>query len=52
MADHRATWVRLRKVAWQRFLDDDLAVELAARELFDDEEPAAYVADLDAQVEE
>jgi hypothetical protein len=29
MADHRATWVRLREVARQRFPDDDLAAEIA-----------------------
>jgi hypothetical protein len=52
MADHRATWVRLRKVAWQRFPDDDLAAEIAARELFYTEETGAYAADLDAQMEE
>jgi hypothetical protein len=52
MADHRATWVRLREVARQRFPDDDLAVESAARELFDAEETTAYAVDLDAQVEE
>jgi hypothetical protein len=50
MADHRATWVRLRELAQQRFPDDDLAAEISARELFDAEETAMYAADLDAQV--
>jgi hypothetical protein len=52
MADHRATWVRLREVARQRFPNDDLAAEIAARELFDAEETATCTADRDAQVEE
>jgi hypothetical protein len=52
MADHRATWARLREVARQRYPDDDLAAEAAVRALFDAEEAAAYVADLDAQAEE
>jgi hypothetical protein len=42
----------LREVARQRYPDDDLAAELAARELFDAEETFAYGADLDTQVEE
>jgi hypothetical protein len=45
MADHRATWVRSREVARQRFPDDDLAAKIAARERFDAEETAPYVAD-------
>jgi hypothetical protein len=52
MVDHRVTWVRLRKVAQQRFPNDDLAAEITVRELFDVEETAVYAADLDAQVEE
>jgi hypothetical protein len=52
MEDHRVTWARLREVARQRFPDDNLAAELAVRELFDAEEATAYAADLDAQVEE
>jgi hypothetical protein len=52
MADHHATWVRLREVARQRFPDDAQAAEVAARALFDAEEAAVYVADLDAQEEE
>jgi hypothetical protein len=52
MTDHQATWVRLREVARQRYPDDDLAVEVAVRALFDAEETAVYAADLDAQVEE
>jgi hypothetical protein len=52
MADHRATWARLRKVARQRYPEDDPAAELAARELFDTEETVAYAADLDTRVEE
>jgi hypothetical protein len=52
MADHRATWARLREVARQRYPDDDLAAEVAARALFDAEEMAAYSADQDAQAEE
>jgi hypothetical protein len=52
MADHRATWVRLREVARQRYPDDDMAVEAAARALFDAEEAASYAADLDARAEE
>jgi hypothetical protein len=39
-------------MARQCYPDDDPAAELAARELFDAEETAAYAADLDAQVEE
>jgi hypothetical protein len=42
----------LREVARQRFPDDDLTAEIAARELFDAEETVAYAANLDAQVEE
>jgi hypothetical protein len=52
MADHRATWVRLRKVARQRYPDDDMAAEAVARALFDAEEAAAYAAGLDARAEE
>jgi hypothetical protein len=52
MADHQATWVRLREVARLRLPDDDMAAELAVRELFDAEEAAVYAADLDAQAEE
>jgi hypothetical protein len=52
MADHQATWVRLREVARLRLPDDDVAAELAVRELFDAEEAAVYAADLDAQAEE
>jgi hypothetical protein len=52
MADHWATWARLREVARQRYPDDDLAAEDAARALFDAEETAAYAADLDTQAEE
>jgi hypothetical protein len=52
MADHQATWARLREVARQRYPDDDLAAEVAARALFDAEETAVYAADLDAQAEE
>jgi hypothetical protein len=52
MADHQATWVRLREVALQRYPDDDMAAEAAARALFDAEEAASYAADLDARAEE
>jgi hypothetical protein len=52
MADHRATWVRVREVARQRYPDDDMAAEATARALFDAEEAASYAADLDAQEEE
>jgi hypothetical protein len=52
MANHGATWARLREVARQRYPDDDLAAEAAARELFDAEETATYATDLDAQAEE
>jgi hypothetical protein len=52
MADHRATWARLREVARQRYPDDDLAAEAAARVLFDAEEAASYAANLDARAEE
>jgi hypothetical protein len=52
MADHRATWVRLREVARQRYPDDDMAVEATARALFETEEVASYAADLDARAEE
>jgi hypothetical protein len=48
MVNHRATWVRLREMARQRFPDDELASEIVAREAFDAEESAAYAADLDA----
>jgi hypothetical protein len=51
MAGHRATWVRLREAARERFPDDDLAAEITARMAFDTEETSAYAADLDAQVE-
>jgi hypothetical protein len=50
--NHRATWVRLRKMARQRFSNDPLAAEIAAREAFDAKESAAYATDLDTQVEE
>jgi hypothetical protein len=52
MADHWATWARLRAVARQRYPDDDMAAEAAARALFDKEEVASYAADLDARAEE
>jgi hypothetical protein len=52
MADHRATWVRLREEARQRYPDDDMAAEAAARALFDVEEAASYAADLDARAKE
>jgi hypothetical protein len=52
MADYWATWARLREVARQRYPDDDLAAEVAARALFNAKETDAYAADLDAQVEE
>jgi hypothetical protein len=52
MADHRATWARLREVARQRYPDDDLEAKAPARALFDIEEAASYAADLDAQAEE
>jgi hypothetical protein len=52
MADHQATWARLREVARQRYPDDDLAAEAAARALFDAEEAPSYAADLDARAEE
>jgi hypothetical protein len=52
MADHRATWVRLRAVARQRYPNDDMAAEAVARALIDKEEAASYAADLDARAEE
>jgi hypothetical protein len=52
MANHRATWVRLRKMARERFLNDELVMEIAAREAFDTKETATYAADLDAAIEE
>jgi hypothetical protein len=52
MADHRATWVRLREVARQRYPDDDMAAETTVRVLFKTEEAASYAADLDARAEE
>jgi hypothetical protein len=52
MEDHRATWVRLRAVARQRYPDDNMTAEAAARALFDKEEAASYAADLDAWAEE
>jgi hypothetical protein len=52
MADHQATWVRLRAVARQRYPNDDMATESAARALFDKEEAASYAAELDARAEE
>jgi hypothetical protein len=55
MADHQVTWVRLREVAQQHFPNDDLAaeiavreLEIAVRELFNAEETVVYAADLDA----
>jgi hypothetical protein len=52
MTDHRATWVRLREVARQRYPDDDMAAEATARALFEAEETASYAADLDVRAEE
>jgi hypothetical protein len=52
MADHRATWVRLREVARLRYPSDNMAAEAAARALCDAEEVASYAADLDARAEE
>jgi hypothetical protein len=52
MADHWATWVTLRAVARQRYPNDDMAAEAAARVLFDKEEAASYAADLDTRAEE
>jgi hypothetical protein len=51
MVDHRATWVRLREVARERFPNDELVAEIAAREAFDTDETAAYASNLDVQVE-
>jgi hypothetical protein len=42
----------MRQMARERFPDDELAAEIAAREAFDAEEMAAYAANLDAAVEE
>jgi hypothetical protein len=44
--------MRLRKLARERFPNNELAAEIAEREAFDTEESAAYAADLDAQDEE
>jgi hypothetical protein len=44
--------VRLRELARERSLDDELAAKIAAREAFDAEEAVTYAADLDTQVEE
>jgi hypothetical protein len=44
--------MRLRKVARQRYPDNDMAAEAAARALFDAEEVASYATDLDTQAEE
>jgi hypothetical protein len=52
MANHQATWVRLRELARECFPDDELAAKIAAREAFDAEEAATYVIDMDAQAEE
>jgi hypothetical protein len=52
MANHRATWVRLRLMAREGFPDGELAAEITTREAFDTEEAAAYIADLDATIEE
>jgi hypothetical protein len=52
MADHRATWARLREVVQQCYPDDDMASEAAARALFDAGEAASYATDLDARTEE
>jgi hypothetical protein len=52
MEDDRATWVRLREVARQRYPNDEHAAQVTARALFDAEEAAAYATDLDAQEEE
>jgi hypothetical protein len=47
MADHRATWASQRELAHERFPNDEIAAEIAAREAFDAEEMATYAADLD-----
>jgi hypothetical protein len=52
MAEHRATWARLREVARQRYHDDDLTAEVEMRALFNIEETTMYAANLDAQAEE
>jgi hypothetical protein len=52
MADHRVTSARLREVARQRYPDDGMTAEAAARALFDAEEAASYAADLDTRAEE
>jgi hypothetical protein len=52
MADHRATWAKLRKVARHRYPDNDRAADATARALFDAEEAASYAVDLDARAEE
>jgi hypothetical protein len=40
--------MRLRAVARHRYPDDDMAAEAATRALFDKEEAASYVTNLDA----
>jgi hypothetical protein len=47
-----ADLVRLREVARQRYPDDNMAAEAAARALFDADEAASYAANLDARAEE
>jgi hypothetical protein len=42
MADHRATWLKLRAVARQRYPDDDMVAGAAAGALFDKEEATSY----------
>jgi hypothetical protein len=45
-------WARLREVVRERFPNDDLAADIAARKTFNTEEVAAYTADLDTTDEE
>jgi hypothetical protein len=48
MADHQATSARLRELARECFPDNKLVAEIAASEVFDAKETAAYAAHLDA----
>jgi hypothetical protein len=52
MADYRATWARIREMAWACFPNDEVATENTTRETFDAEETAVYAADQEATNEE
>jgi hypothetical protein len=50
MADHQVTWAGLRELVRERFPNNELATEIAAREAVNAKKTAAYAAKLDSAV--